>query len=480
LLYFAFFHQLGRLSVRNWDEGRNAVNALEMLQKNELIVTYYHGQVDNWNVKPPFFIWLIAASMKIFGMDEVGLRLPSAIIAVITCLFLVYFSCKYLNDIRIGIVASLVLMTTLGFNGIHVARTADFDVLVVFCITLYSLYYFLYLDTSDAKSKRTYIYLTILFLTLAVLSKSVAGLMMLAGMFVYTVVMKELKEVLQNKHFYIGILLFFVVIAVYYLTRDYLQPGYIKTVILEEPGRMVVDTEDNYDRFKDFYFTGMMDGRFVPWIYLFPFCLLIGLFSNAKKIKNFVLYCAILCAIYFLIITFAATKNYQYDAPIYPFAALLIGIGLVIIFDSVLERYNYLRFKNAGFIGILFLLFAMPFYNVFNKNITYPDKANYPRYSTYLKLLKSDHSEIKKYTVANSYYNAHLLFYTNAYNLKDPKADIKVLFYTDPKCLEDTIVTCENEVYDYYKNNYSIEILHQNESEGCWMLKIVGPKIILK
>ncbi len=56
LCYIIFFRHLGEFTIRIWDEGRNATNALEMLKTGNPIVTYFNGQPDMWNVKPPLHI----------------------------------------------------------------------------------------------------------------------------------------------------------------------------------------------------------------------------------------------------------------------------------------------------------------------------------------------------------------------------------------------------------------------------------------
>ena len=46
LCYLTFFHHLGEFSIRLWDEGRNAVNAVEMLaNKKDSIPPRKHGNI---------------------------------------------------------------------------------------------------------------------------------------------------------------------------------------------------------------------------------------------------------------------------------------------------------------------------------------------------------------------------------------------------------------------------------------------------
>src|SRR3954468_544174 len=82
LCSYPLFVNLGKLSLRMWDESRNAINAYEMLHDHSFFVTHFDGQPDNWNSKPPLMIWLIALFMKFFGPTTLAVRLPSALSAL--------------------------------------------------------------------------------------------------------------------------------------------------------------------------------------------------------------------------------------------------------------------------------------------------------------------------------------------------------------------------------------------------------------
>jgi len=60
LVYFPIFLHLDILPLRMWDEARYAINAYEMNQNGNFIVTHYQGQPDMWNTKPPLMIWFQA------------------------------------------------------------------------------------------------------------------------------------------------------------------------------------------------------------------------------------------------------------------------------------------------------------------------------------------------------------------------------------------------------------------------------------
>lgn len=77
---------LGKVHLFDWDEINFAEAAREMI----LLEDYWRVHIDFkpfWE-KPPFFIWMQAASMHLFGINEFAARFPNAIIGIITLLVL--------------------------------------------------------------------------------------------------------------------------------------------------------------------------------------------------------------------------------------------------------------------------------------------------------------------------------------------------------------------------------------------------------
>ena len=77
------FIKLGANDLSDWDESRNGINAFEMMHNGDYFNFYFADKPDTWNNKPPLFIWLVILSYKIFGLNALGLRFPSAIATII-------------------------------------------------------------------------------------------------------------------------------------------------------------------------------------------------------------------------------------------------------------------------------------------------------------------------------------------------------------------------------------------------------------
>jgi 4-amino-4-deoxy-L-arabinose transferase-like glycosyltransferase len=102
LLFLPF---LGTVPLFDWDE----VNFAEIAR--EMIVTkdYLNVQIDYqpfWE-KPPLFIWMQVASMKLFGINEFAARFPNAVCGLVT-LFVLYSIGKKLFNKKMGIIWVLV------------------------------------------------------------------------------------------------------------------------------------------------------------------------------------------------------------------------------------------------------------------------------------------------------------------------------------------------------------------------------------
>lgn len=322
LAYIEFFHHLGEFTIRLWDEGRNGLNALEMIETKNLIVTFADGKPDLWNLKPPLHIWMVAIFFKILGVSELSLRLPSAISAILTVLIIYFFGSKVLRSRWTGLLGSLVILSSMGFPDIHIGRTGDYDAMLVLWVLLGSLMFFMYSQTY----KRRWFYLSGLFWTAAVLTKGMAGIFMFPGIVLYMIFTGKLLKTIKDKQFWITMVTFVFICGIYYLARELLNNGYLKEVWNREIiGRYLQPTDTINTNFL-YYWKYLTEFRFQKWIYFVPFSILAYFLAKNNTEKEFVLFAYLLSISYFLIISLSKTKQLWYDAQLYPFMSLLTAI----------------------------------------------------------------------------------------------------------------------------------------------------------
>ena len=98
MMFFMPF--LGQVHLFDWDEINFAEIAREMVISNDYLRPQINFQI--FTEKPPMFMWLQAASMNIFGMNEYASRFPNTIAGIIT-LLLLYSAGKKLYNKQFGL-----------------------------------------------------------------------------------------------------------------------------------------------------------------------------------------------------------------------------------------------------------------------------------------------------------------------------------------------------------------------------------------
>jgi len=457
LLYFPIFGHLSTLPIRVWDEARLAINAYEMYKDGDVIVTHFNGCPDLWNTKPPLLIWFQALFMNLFGLSELAVRLPSAISALLTCIALLLFFTRYMKDKWFAIILVLVLVTSQGYIGDHSTRTGDYDAPLALFTTLSALLFFTYLETKRIK----YLYLFFLATALAVLTKSIAGLLFLPGLFLYALLTRSTLGLLKSRHFYYGLLVFAGIVSGYYLTREYYNPGYLAACLENELGGRFLKVTENHKGDFDFYYFNMVDGRLSYWYTLIPCGLVVGLAWKDPRYRRITAFVSLLIATFFLIISISETKITWYDVPLYPFLSVLIALLLFLVFKALKEHpfFNKTLSWNAAPYIFLFVVCMVPYRAILDK--TYKPKElsreeDYYELGHYLKQAVKRKIDLDKKYIAYDGYNAHNLFYIYALNEKG----IDVAF-KDWKALDslDVVVAQQDNVKRYIEKAYDVEVM---------------------
>lgn len=457
LLYMPIFGHLDTLPIRIWDEARNAVNAYEMLNGGDYIVTHYLGAPDMWNTKPPLLIWLQAFSMNVLGVNELAVRLPSAIAGVFTCIVLLIFSLRYLKSFWFGFIAVLVLITSQGYIGIHAVRTGDYDALLTLFTTLSGLLFFAFCETKKSK----FIYLFFLATTLAVLTKSITGLLFLPALCIYSIIQKEFIPLLKNKHFYIGLFSLVSIVLGYYLLREAQNPGYIHAVWENELGGRYGSVIENHKEEFLFYYHSLIYTQFTVWHLLIPCGFVTGFVVKNKKVNRLTLFSFIMIVTYFLIVSSAQTKLAWYTVPLFPFLTIGITIFIYFLFDLFRrsEQLNRVLRVNVTPFIFLFLIGIGPYRQILDK--TYKPVEHGAAIALYEIGYYLQDAVEGKYNLDNKYllyegYRAQNLFYLNILNDKGVQISFKDWKKLVPN---DIVIAYQEPIKDYLAQHYDTEIL---------------------
>ncbi len=460
LIYLPIFGFLETLPIRVWDEARLAINSYEMLNNGNFIVTHFDGSPDMWNTKPPLLIWLQVMCMKTFGINELAVRFPSALAALFTCLALLVFSLKYLKKYWFGFIAVFVLITCHGYINIHATRTGDYDALLTLFTTTSGLFFFAYCENKNQR----FLYLFFLTTALAVLTKSITGMLFMPAILIYSIIQKEFIPLLRNKHFYIGLSSFLVMVVGYYLLRENFNPGYIDAVSKNELGGRYLEVIENHQNHFWYYFNNFIDFQITVWHLFIPCGFIVGLAIKDKKINRLTLFSLLMIFTFFIIISTAQTKLEWYDVPMYPFLAIVIAIFIHFIFEILQHSpliNQMLRVNTMPFL-LLFFIGITPLQNMIKKTYKpqeYSWDKEFYELGYYLKeAIKGKHDLNNQYLVYDGY-NAHNQFYINILNNQGTNISVKACDQLKPN---DLVIAQQNEVKQKIESSYDYkEIQHK-------------------
>lgn len=305
------------LPIQLWDESRNIVNALEMHRNGLGLVTTYGGAPDLWNTKPPLLIWLMTASVGIFGPSEWALRLPSMVAALGTISLLFWFVRRTTRSTVNAALSAALLVLSPAYFGEHSARTADFDLPLLFFVTAYL--FLLFLALHRPRPSAALLALIGAGIVCAFLTKSVAALVPGLGVIPYLILTGRWRRLFTTPRYIFTALGVVVVLTVFLLLRETQSPGYLRAAWLNDvSGRFVSSLVLPKSRW--FYIDQLWAGFFAatPLLLLSP----IFLFCVHGRERFVLLFSLCIVTTMLVVFTFAASKLHHYILPAFPFMAI--------------------------------------------------------------------------------------------------------------------------------------------------------------
>lgn len=464
LLYTPVFMHLDYMPIRVWDESFLGVHTYEMMENGNYIVTYNNGIAEMSNCKPPLAIWAMAACSKVLGFNVLSMRLPSAIAAVLLCIGLFYLLRRYTGSTMFALITVLVLITTRGYVRNHVIRTAEYDSILVLFSCLAALQLFFATEAEDEKKQGTHLLYFFIFLTLAVLNKGVAVMMMAPGLYVYVLLRRKLIAFLKNKYTYIGLGMFLIFGLGYYALHETITPGYLEAVWINElGGRYAQDISTHNNDGWLFYIYEIWQWQYAAYIALLPLGILAGLLFSDTKIRRLTQFCLVTGIWFLLVISSAATKLPHYDAPLFPFLAMLTAPLIYLVYIALKNHLANTQYMAATLVPVLIVLgiFGKPYIDIC-QSVLYPkgDMWEFPFSTACTYFRDAVHKRIPQpYRLTSSSMHVYaeeqvLRCYT--YMLQTNKLGEGIV---SPKSLNagDTVILFDNSAADYLNGKYDIQ-----------------------
>lgn len=191
------------------DEGAFSEATREMVASGDLVTPRLNGELRF--DKPVLIYWCQGLSGLVFGFNELGMRLPSAIAAVVWVLALVQFGSRWTSERR-GMLAGIFLATSLQVTLISKAAIADSLLNMFLALSMFAGYQY-----SRTGEKRQ-IVLCYVFAAFGFLTKGpVALLIPLATAFIVYMLRKDPQGFVRGLLNPLGIGLFVLIAAPWYL-----------------------------------------------------------------------------------------------------------------------------------------------------------------------------------------------------------------------------------------------------------------------
>ncbi|EAW38564.1 glycosyltransferase family 39 protein [Lyngbya sp. PCC 8106] len=350
--WIAFFWSLGKTGLVDETEPLFAEAARQMLITGDWITPYFN-EVPRFD-KPPLIYWLMVIAYQIVGVNEWGVRLPSAIAAFFLTVFCFYILLFYVKNIKINpqnsptLIQPKILFHPLPWTGaafiafnpemITWARIGVSDMLLNACIGSALFAFFRgYAEPQSIKSNQqsnpriSPWYLAFyIFLALAVLTKGPIGCILplfIIGSF--TLYLGNSQKVLREIHPFLGSIIFFVIVLPWYI------------LVTSKHGFTYLNAFFGYHNFQRFtqvvnhhaapwyfYFIVVLIG-FLPWSAYLPVAIFRTHFWQRKywqtrpRIKQLKLFSFFWFGCIFLFFTISVTKLPSYILPLIPASALL-------------------------------------------------------------------------------------------------------------------------------------------------------------
>ncbi|BDY12031.1 ArnT family glycosyltransferase [Hydrogenimonas cancrithermarum] len=208
VVYLSFFFNLGSVPLFDLDEGAFSEATREMLASGNYITTYLGGELRF--DKPILIYWLQAASVKLFGLNEFALRLPSALAATAWTLLLYAFS-KHLYGRKTALLSAVFMASALQISVIAKAAIADSLLNLWIAGSMFAI--FLYIQNREKK----WLYLTFAAIALGVLTKGpVAVMVPFVVTFLYFAIKRDLLFWAKSVFNPVGILIFLLIAGPWY------------------------------------------------------------------------------------------------------------------------------------------------------------------------------------------------------------------------------------------------------------------------
>lgn len=444
-IYVFIFLKLDSFHVMIWDESYFAVHATEMFLNNSWLLPYYDGEPINGGTKPPIQYLFQILFIHILGINELALRLPSAIAAAVSVLIVFHFARSRFSETAAW-TSSFVLLTSAAFIHFHTGRGMEADAMLALVMLLQVVVFSQFVKYNSSKS----LILLGFMIALGFLVKSIAGFMFVPGFVIYMLIYERnrIESLFKSPSFYTAIVIAVGLPIAYIAYREWALPGFIDFIMERHVGRF--SNELGYYQSAHYYFKLFTTHRFLIWV-VPSLASLYYAFVSKDKLSQEARLIAVIALCYFVLINISNTKYEHYFNPLHPLFALMIGFMGYSIFRQI---------SNLNTIIMLAIIFSIPCYIMFIKsqsNYMEPLGDHNDNSTRYLYAISKTDKSIDGLKVLDNGFDAPLIFYKHKFaamgqNITINDNNIEV---------GDHVLTANGEFHDRLNNEFYTEHIDQ-------------------
>ncbi len=322
------FWSLGSLPLIDVDEPVYGQVGKEMAHASlaNWLSPRYGGQL--WFDKPPLFYWLTALSMRVFGVSEFAARLPSAALSVGLIGAIYALARRAYPDIpKTALWAGFVLATCLQFFTLARAAVTDMTLVVCLSLALYGLY--AWLQTNQGR----WMVLAGLMTGLGMLAKGPVALVLVGVQVIAYLLLTRQAKRLLSPALWAGFTLCLAVGLPWFLLMVHLHGQLFIQGFLEANNVTRYLSAEHKETSPLWFFLPVLLGGFFPWSLALPGALISAWRTGRaafadKAADNPTLFLGLWFALVFVFFSASQSKLVTYIFPLYPAAAVLVGVWL--------------------------------------------------------------------------------------------------------------------------------------------------------
>lgn len=329
-----FIPGLGGVHLFDWDEINFAELAREMLVTGK----YLQLQInfETFTEKPPFFFWMQALSMRVFGIGEFAARFPNALLGMVVLPFL-YISGKFLIDRRFGFIWAMSWFgSILPFLYFKSGIIDPFFNFFIFSGIFFLIHFIWkksrYKDLYFSKTTQTYLWLAGTFTGLAILTKGpVAYLVIvltLAAMWVHG----RLRNLFPIFSFIKFSLIALLVFSLWFMADLVLNgPDFLIEFTIRQ-WELLTSEDAGHGGFPGYHFVILLFGCFPASILAIRG---FGSFPNLPvHLKDFQRWMIVLLLVVLILFSFVGTKIIHYSSLAYYPISFLSALSIWYMFEQ--------------------------------------------------------------------------------------------------------------------------------------------------